>query len=296
MIFLASKAPADFPKRQFDLNISPNSSLSAISEKLVKNHIISSTFLFKIVVTLLDGRNNLLAGDYRFTESENIFTVANRIAKGIQGLPKITIMIPEGTNVYDMAYIYLMKLPDFNAPKFVGLALKDEGYLFPDTYCFFSNVSPEQIIKEMKANFDKKIASLQTQINTSGRSLNDIVIMASIVEKETNDFIDKKIIAGILWKRLSKGMYLQVDAPFYYITGKSGGFTSVDLKIKSPYNTYLNKGLPKGPISNPGIDSIKAVIDPTSTSYLFYLTGKDGLMRYANTYDAHLANKDKYLK
>jgi UPF0755 protein len=147
----------------------------------------------------------------------------------------------------------------------------------------------------MHANFNKKIKEIQVQINKSGRNLNDIVIMASIIEEEARGLEDKKIVSGILWKRLASGMLLQVDAPFYYMTGKMGGVTYNDLKIDSQYNTYKYKGLPKGPISNPGMESLIATLNPTQTKYFFYLTGNDGKMRYSIDYGGHLKNKNIYL-
>jgi UPF0755 protein len=295
MIVAASRVPKNFPIGQFDINIPLSSSLDNISNKLESKRIISSPFLFKVLIVIFGGGDGIFAGDYRFTEGQNAFTIASRLTAGQHGLPKVKITIPEGTNVYDMAYIYLTKLTNFNAPKFVALALREEGYLFPDTYFFFSNTKPEAIIKEMRANFDKKISTLTLDTKPGGRTLKDIIIMASIVEEEARGLEDKKIVAGILWKRLDDNMLLQVDAPFYYLTAKKGSFTLDDLKIDSPYNTYLYKGLTKGPISNPGLESIMAAINPVKTKYYFYLTGKDGKMRYASTYDGHIQNKNIYL-
>ena len=296
MILIVSIPPQDFPKGQFDFNISNNTSLSKISIQLEKNNIIKSPFLFKVAIVLVGGQRGLFAGDYRFTEPQNLFIIARRMAKGIQGLPKIKITIPEGTNVYDMAFIFLKKIPNFNAPRFVSLALPYEGYLFPDTYSFLSNVKSEEIIKTMRNTFNIKIDNLNDKIKLSGRSLKDIIIMASIVEEEASIMEERRMVAGILWKRINEGMLLQVDPPFYYITGKTNGVTYDDLKIDSPYNTYRNKGLPIAPISNPGLSAIEATLSPIKSSYYFYLTGRDGIMRYADTYDGHLRNKYVYLK
>lgn len=295
MFIVVIQAPSDFPRGQFDINIPSNSSLTYIGNYLTQKNIISSPFLFKVFAVLSGKRNRLSAGDYRFTQPQNLITVVSRLLNNDQGLPKIKITIPEGTNVSDMAYIYMTKLSNFNAPKFVALARAEEGYLFPDTYYFFSNAKPEEVIKEMKANFNKKIESLKLEIDSSGKTLKDIVIMASIVEEEAHGYEDKKMVAGVLWNRINNNMLLQVDPPFYFITGKKGNVTYDDLKIDSPYNTYKNKGLPKGPISNPGIESIKATLNPIPSKYFFYLTGRDGIMRYATTYDGHLRNKNIYL-
>lgn len=288
--------PRNFPKGQIDVHIPSSTSLTSISESLADQNIIKSPFMFKVAVVIFGGERGLFAGDYRFTSSQNVIRIAYRMVKGNQGLPRIKVTIPEGTNVYDMAYIYMTKIENFNAPRFVSLALPYEGYLFPDTYSFFSNVKPEEVIKTMRNNFNQKIKTLESDIKSSNRIMEEIIIMASLVEEEEKNSEDRKIIAGILWKRLEEGMPLQVDAPFYYLTGKRGGFTYDDLKIDSPYNTYKYKGLPKGPISSPSLDAIQATLNPIKTTYYYYLTGKDGVTRYSDTYDGHIKNKNVYLR
>ncbi len=295
-LIISIQIPSNFPKENVIIHIPQKSSISAAANNLYNQNIISSKFLFKLAIFLISKNKGIYAGDYRFTESQSVFMVADRMIRGDQGLPKISITIPEGTNVADMAYIFMKKLSNFDAPRFLGLAKNHEGYLFPDTYYFLSNTSPEQIINEMRSNFNKKISSIKNEIDKTGRTLKDIIIMSSIVEEEAIGREDKRMVAGVLWRRLDKGILLQVDPPFYYITGKTSGVTYDDLKIDSPYNTYRYKGLPKGPISNPGLESIKASINPIKSDYYFYLTGRDGAMRYAVTYDGHLVNKNIYLK
>ncbi len=296
MFVTSSIAPSSFPKGQIDVHVPNSASLSNISESLADQNIITSPFVFKVFVVVFGGQRGLFAGDYRFTGPQSVIRVAYRMVNGNQGLPKIKVTIPEGTNVYDMAYIYLTKIRNFNAPRFVSLALQYEGYLFPDTYNFLSNVKSEEVIKTMRNNFNEKIKTLESDIENSDKIMEEIIIMASIVEEEERDSENRRVIAGILWKRLEEGMPLQVDAPFYYLTGRKGGFTYDDLKIDSPYNTYKYKGLPRGPISNPSLDAIKATLNPVKTTYYYYLTGKDGVTRYSDTYDGHLKNKNVYLR
>lgn len=296
LIVVISVAPKDFPKEALEIEVSSGESLSSVTEDLYSKNIISSKIFFKLAIVIISLNKGILMGDYRFIEKQNAVIVAYRMVNGHQGQEKIKVTIPEGTNVYDMANIFLKKLSDFNAARFVSLALKHEGYLFPDTYYFLENTKSEEIIKTMRGNFDRQIKPLEKDIKSFGKSLDEVIAMASIVEEEANNTEDRKMVSGILWKRLREGMLLQVDPPFYYITGKTNGVTYDDLKIDSPYNTYKYKGLPKGPISNPGLESIKATISPISSSYYFYLTGRDGVMRYAEIYDGHLANKNIYLK
>ncbi|MEK7515582.1 MAG: endolytic transglycosylase MltG, partial [Patescibacteria group bacterium] len=155
----------------------------------------------------------------------------------------------------------------------------------------------ESVVEAMRANFDVKITQLSAGIKASGRSIRDIVIMASLVEKEARTDANRRIVAGILWNRLKLGIPLQVDAVFGYIFNRDTYSPSFeDLKVDSPYNTYIHTGLPPGPISNPGLESLQAAISPAKTNYLYYLTGSDNLMHYATTYAEHVANQTKYLR
>ncbi len=296
LLGLASRAPYGFPKESFDVHIAKNSSLSSLTKDLVSKKVILSPFLFKVAVVLFGGQGGVKSGDYRFHKPQTVWTVAYRVVHADQGQPKVSVTIPEGTNVSDMAFILMKQLTDFNAPRFVSLAAKYEGYLFPDTYFFLANADSEEVIRTMRSRFDEKIKTADAQIKSFRKPLKDVIIMASIVEKETYNDETRRIVAGILWKRLEKGMALQVDAPFYYITGKAGNFSQADLKIDSPYNTYKYAGLPKGPISNPGLSTIIDTVMPMQTPYWFYLTDKKGEMRFAETYEGHLANINKYLR
>lgn len=296
VVIVLSQPPKGFPLKRIDIHIPKATSISNVAEDLYSKKMISSPFLFKVFSVILSSNRGIFAGDYRFTEPQNMVTIAHRMIRGHQGQPKIQITIPEGTNVYDMAFIYLKKLSDFNAPRFVALAQKYEGYLYPDTYYFLANAKPEEIIKAMRTNFNEKVKTAEKEIKAFNKPLNEIVIMASLVEKEAYADDSRKIISGILWKRIDKNMPLQVDAPFYYITGKAGRFTFDDLKIDSPYNTYIHKGLPVAPISNPSLATIIDTVTPVKTPYWFYLTGRDGAMRYASNFDQHIVNKNTYLK
>ncbi len=240
---------------------------------------------------------SIKAGKYIFNTPENIFQVVDRLIKGEGRLPLIRLTIPEGFTVRDIAKKVSQALPHISEINFSTTFKDQEGYLFPDTYFFFPDATSELIIKTMQENFKFKTASRMTEISASGYSLKEIITLASLVEKEARTDVDKKVIAGILLKRLKIGMPLQVDAVFGYIFGRDIYSPSYkDLKVISPYNTYLNAGLPPGPIANPGLESIRAVLQPTTTPYLYYLTGKkDGAMHYAKTYSEHLSNKNKYL-
>ncbi len=185
-------------------------------------------------------------------------------------------------------------------PKYYGL----EGYLFPDTYRIYASSSVTEVIEKMLANFDKKLTpKMRKDIEAQGRTIYDIVTLASLVEKEaplnnqTGDNRDARIVAGIFLNRLSVGQALQSDATLSYIyNDNKAAHSGAELDIDSPYNTYKYRGLPPGPICNPGILAIEAAIYPIDTDYSYFLTTKDGDIVYAKTYDEHLRNKYKYLK
>ena len=290
--------PANFPLNSVYV-IEENETLSEITLKSKKQNLIKSTLFFKIISILFSGNKGIISGDYVLNERENVFKIAKRFSGGDYRLSAVKITVPEGSSIFEIAEILSKKndLKKFNSQEFIKLAKDKEGYLYPDTYFFLPNAKMEHIIKTMENNFMKKISSIETEIKTFGKTFREILVMASIIEKEVSKTEDRKIVAGILWKRISIGMPLQVDAVFPYITQKKGGIiTREDLKIDSSYNTYLNKGLPPGPISNPSLDAIVSTINPTETKYLFYISDKKGITRFAKTLEEHNINIDKYLR
>ncbi|HEY4521955.1 MAG TPA: endolytic transglycosylase MltG [Candidatus Paceibacterota bacterium] len=209
---------------------------------------------------------------------------------------EIVITIPEGYTVAQMGELF-EKSRLFSKEEFEKVAKNDEGFLFPDTYKFFKNTTPKKVVEKMKNNFNTKVAEFLPEIERQKKSLRDIIIMASIIEREVHNMDDRGLVSGILWKRIQKGIGLQVDASLTYILGKtSAELTADDLKIDSPYNTYKYRGLPKGPISNPGKEAIFAAVFPVSSSYLFYLSDKDGITHYAVDFEGHKLNKLRYLR
>lgn len=173
-----------------------------------------------------------------------------------------------------------------------------QGYLFPDTYGVFLSATEEDVLLKLLNQFDRTLTDqMRIDIKESGRSIYDIVTLASILEREVRQPDTKKMVAGIFYNRLEIGMPLQSDATVNYITnaGRPSPLFS-DLEVESPYNTYKYKGLPPGPIANPGLDSLMAAIYPTETSYMYFLTTDEGDIHYARTFNEHVRNKNKYLK
>ena len=288
--------PSNFPSGDIVV-INRGALMSEISEQLFNANIIRYPSVLRLVLRVSGASNTVKSGAYLFKSQENVFNIANRLATGAYGLPPVRITFPEGITVRDMAEKVGDSLPLISAQDFISLGKAYEGYLFPDTYLFPPDATAESVIKAMRANFDIKIALLTNDIKASGRTVSDIITLASLVEKEARTEENRRIVAGILLNRLKLGMPLQVDAVFGYIFNRDTYSPSFeDLKVNSPYNTYTHTGLPPGPICNPGTESVQAVLYPTKTEYLYYLTGSDNLMHYATTYAGHQSNQRKYLK
>ncbi len=174
-----------------------------------------------------------------------------------------------------------------------------EGYLAPETFRVFKDANLLSVLEKLTDQREKEITDeMWLGIEKSGRSSYDILTMASILEKEVRTPEDKAKVADILWRRLDKNWALQVDSSVHYVADRTGDVftTAKEREIDSPWNTYKYPGLPLGPISNPGIESIKAAIYPEKNSYWYFLTGKDGTVYYAKTLDEQSANKYKYLR
>ena len=171
-----------------------------------------------------------------------------------------------------------------------------EGYLFPDTYRFFKDAKLPDVVNKMIANLENKLTSdLKMAIKNSSFTTYEVLTMASLIEKEVKSDSDREIVSGILWKRLKAKIPLQVDATLVYITGRKE-ISDADKKINSPYNTYYYRGLPKGPISNPGLSAIRAAVFPENSPYWYYLSAKDGQTIFSQTLEEHNRNKAIYLK
>lgn len=264
-----------------------------IGVRLKEAGVIRSRIFFVWTAYWSGKQNRLGAGSFEFTGPKSTFTVLGTL---LAQHSERAVLITEGSTVKDIAQI----LSSAGMPaglRFESTAAASEGYLFPDTYRFYESASAEEIVNVMQKEFKEKIKPFEADIVASGRLQKDIVTMASIIEREVRTPRDKALVSGILWKRIREGMSLQVDATLFYITGKaSHELDRKDLENESPYNTYEHKGLPPTPISNPGIESIKAAIHPLESQYFFYLSGSDGTTHYARTFEEHKKNKALYLK
>jgi UPF0755 protein len=288
-------SPVNFPEGLI-YDLSKGKTLSVVANDFQNKKLIKSPFVFKSLVCVFGLGCKVYEGDYVFSERQNVVSLAWRISHNDTELVPIKVTLREGLTTYEIADVLSEKLQTFNKKTFLKIVEKSEGYLFPDTYLIIPGTSESEIAKLMSDNFNEKIKTLDSKIKAFNKPLSDIIKMASILEGEARTLETRRIVSGILWKRISIGMPLQVDTSFKYINGKtSKTLTTDDLKIDSPYNSYTNKGLPPTPISNPGLMAIEAAITPIKTAYLYFLTDDEGNMRYAITHDEHVLNKAKYL-
>lgn len=285
-----------------------------VADNLEKQGLISGKWYFYYYLRTHGKLNKIMPGEYELSGNSTIPELVNSITEKKDLSIKVTF--PEGWNDHEMAA--RLKENDLPGDDFLAIAndpskwdfrnkydfLKDgkmkslEGYLFPDTYFFKKDVSAEDVITKMLDNFETKITPDMEQA-LSGRNvtLNDAIILASIVEKEVQTAADMKLVAGIFVGRIANGQRLQSDAPLSYILNDNKSqHSGKDLDFDSPYNTYRNAGLPPGPIDNPGMNAILAAIYPQASGYNYFLTatinGQKKVM-YAKTYDEHLQNKQK---
>ena len=268
----AANPPRDFPSGTM-ISMREGSGLQELALKLEEDKVINSPFWFRAAAIFLGGERIMKAGQYYLPYPQSTFVIAWRIVSGDHGIESIKITIPEGYTVEKISNLFDERFQYFDQREFLVKA--KEGYLFPDTYFMPVNAKADDVIKILKGNFSRQVAGLKSEIEDSGRTLDEIVNMASIIEKEASGDSDRALISGILWKRLVNSIALQVDVALV---------------------TYERRGLPDEPISNPGILSLKAAIHPANSPYLYYLHDKTGAIHYARTFDEHKINKQKYLK
>jgi UPF0755 protein len=288
---MLSAPPEAFPIGE-DVTIKEGSKVADIVQNLEDKRLVRSSLYAYLVLTGYKWDTKVQAGTYRFPQPLSTEKVIESIVIGINRTPSLKVTFPEGFRAKDL-YTYL---PDSFATVTPD-TFRYEGYLFPDTYFISPNTTMEEIIDMLIRTFQEKITPFEARIAQSGFTKEEVIILASIIEREAKNFESKRIVSGILSDRLAMGMPLQVDAAFDYVLGKdSAELTQEDLSIDSPYNTYRFAGLPPAPIANPGLESIEAVLSPIDTDYLYYLTDNEGNFHYAKTFDEHKQNKLRYLR
>ena len=268
--------------------------LEKIAENLKEEGLINNKWVFFYYIWFRGKSTKLQAGGYSLSPSMSISEIAKKILKGDVIKDWVKVTIPEGWSnkkIEERLITLGLIKSEEKLPK------KEEGYLFPDTYYFDKEVTIEEMVEKMRDNFDRKVdEKLKKEIEKQDKTLYDILIMASILEKEVITDEDRAIAAGIFWKRLEINYPLQSCATIAYILGVDKWRYSIEeTRIQSPYNTYTNIGLPPTPINNPGLSAIKGAIYSKETDYNFFLTDPEtGNTIFSKTLEEHNANKRKY--
>ncbi len=294
--FYQNIKPVSNNKNFSNFIISKGQSAGSVANKLQSSGFIRNALVFRIYIRLTGQSNKIQTGEFRLSPSFSLFQVIDTLSKGPI---EIWVTIPEGLRREEIANKFATNLDKDQAfvDEFLLASKSQEGYLFPDTYLFPKDSSASAIVKKLTTTFDIKIASI-SPIGTT-LSPKELLILASILERETKTDEERPIVAGILMNRLNIGMPLQVDATVQYAVGTAKNWWPIlsrdDLGINSKYNTYKFPGLPPTPIANPGISSIMAVYHPTANDYWYYIHDTSGQIHYAKTLDEHNANIRKYL-
>ena len=280
-----------------------------IARTLEQKGVIESSLKFRILAKIDGYEDKLKIGSYNFETGMNYDDVFKKLLAGEPEIVKFTI--PEGFGVKDIANrladLGLVDYDEFleKARKFAPYNYIEkksnvfyycEGFLFPDTYEVENSIEVEDILLMMAEDFDYRLTnSMRARAAEENLSIYDLIILASIVEKEVRYDEDRPIVAQVFFKRLKMGMPLQTDASLQYLMDAPKEDVSIaDTQIESPYNTYQNVGLPPGPIANPGLAAIEAVLYPADTDYLYFVADRSGHNHYSNSYDEHLALVNQY--
>lgn len=293
-----------------EIYIPESSNARQIASILYQNRLVRSerVFLGYCARTGLD--NQLKPGHFRLTRSQTVEQIATAIAQG--KIVRIAVTVPEGYTVDQIGKLLVGKgictseqwqeaiEADYDFAFLQNASPRShhrlEGFLYPDTYYLEEETSARDVVLMMLKNFsdhwDKKFAKMAEQ---KGMDVYRTVILASIIEKEARRPEEREIISGVIQNRLKKGMLLQLCPTVYYCLGReSGDLTNADLKIDSPYNTYVYEGLPPGPIANPGAASLEAALNPQQHSYYYYVSKRDGSHHFSRTFAEHLAADQRY--
>ncbi|MDO8461194.1 MAG: endolytic transglycosylase MltG [bacterium] len=264
-----------------------------IAGSLKKEGLIKDQVVFFLLIKKLGLDSNIQAGDFRLSPSMTAAEIAENLTHGTLD---IWVTIPEGKRAEEIAEILAKNIPSYQDTWRENL-VKQEGYLFPDTYLIPKDADIDLIALLMKNNFDKKYGAISPAKKTN-LTKKEIVILASMIEREAKFDQDRPLVASVLLNRKDIGMKLDIDATIQYALGYQEiektwwkkGLTLQDIKLNSLYNTYLNPGLPPTPISNPGLEALNAVVNPAETQYFYYISDSSGRNHYAKTIEEHNAN------
>ncbi len=307
-VYIYYHRPYDNQSREVEVEILKGETLAKIARKLADRHLIRFPECFALITRFLEKDRGLRAGQYVLHSTMSPKEILENLCQGVVTLIKVTL--PEGLTVEQVSSILEREglagreevLRANRDPEFLkrlgitGLSL--EGYLYPDTYHFASGISCRSILEILVAQFRKVYGpEAKAKEGVSEWSVHEVVTLASIIEKETSHSEEKPTVSSVLHNRLARGMPLQCDPTVIYgIEDFDGNLKKVHLLTPGPYNTYLNKGLPPGPICNPGLDSIRAAMNPEETSYLYFVSKNNGTHFFSSGIEEHNRAVMKYQK
>jgi UPF0755 protein len=303
--FLLEGSVADGPRQMVEISIPEHAGMNDVAKILFNHKLIEHPLLFRYAVRIMGADTRIQAGNMTLASGQSLFELIRNLSRTkALGIP---VTIPEGRTATDIASILRQKL-GLDSAQFmqvvtdtafvheVGLEAPTlEGYLFPDTYFIASGSDPRRIASRMVADFRNHLPrTFDEQASRLGLSMNDIMTLASIVEWETYAPEEARLISSVYHNRLRRNMPLQADPTVSYALGKGPArLYFSDLKVDSPYNTYLYPGLPPGPINNPGRAAIDAALNPAPTNYLFFVAKGDGTHAFSVTLSEHLVAKQQ---
>ena len=291
-----NQPPADFATPS-SFTIEPGEGAKSVTKHLEEQSIIKSGSFLYFVLTLFYDAKNIKASTYVFETPLTSRQIAEKLVTGDFGNDLIKFTHIEGERATHIAKEAEGALVNFDTALFLERAVPLEGKLYPETYYIPETFTADELIDLMVKTFAEKTRELQPQIDAYPLNYQEILVLASILEREANSPESMRMVSDILQRRLEEGMALQTDASIEYVLDKPlKELTPEDLEIDSPYNTYAQRGLPPTPIGNPGREAILAVLEPTPNPYVYYITDNDGVFHYAITYDEHKANIATYLR
>lgn len=311
--YFVSLTPVSSKYEEVKFTIKNGESKQEIVKNLKQANLIKSKY-GALIYIVLSGRNNLQAGSYVLNRNMSTREIISSLHTGDvvnQKKPTVSITFKEGLTLKEYLALIADKtnlnyddiIKEINDEEFLkdlvdnywflteDILDKDiyyalEGYLFPETYSFYEETNLKEVIKRLLNETDKKLSPLKDDITSTGLSVHDVLTMASIIEKEANSKEDREMVSQVIYKRLEKNMSLGMDVTAYYGVQKAlkEEISSSDLNNSNPYNTRITtfKGLPIGPICNPGIISIKAAINPADTNYLYFVADKTGKVHFTD--------------
>jgi UPF0755 protein len=299
LFYLWNFAPSDFTSQT--VIIEPGENVLQISQKLAEANVVQSEHVLFTILRYWQDPTQIKASTYTFTEPLDAFAVAEKLIIGEFTNDLTTLTFIEGMRARDYAEYASAGLLNVSKKEFITFTTGLEGLLFPETYFVPADFTTEQLIELLTTTHNQTMLELLTTA-TSSLTTDEIIILASIVEREANTPESMRIVAGVFLNRMAIGMPLQADASIEYVIDTplgelAPGQLAAELReLDSPYNTYLNPGLPPTPIGNPGRTALAAVIDPILSDYFYYITGNDGEFYYSETYREHLLNIERHLR